>query len=246
MIKLFFFLLLFSCANSHKENHENHKWSYEGKSSAYHWSELSKDNHACKDGGTQTPINLVFKKAKELDDDIDFEYEKSKAEIFNNGHTVEFDFKEDNYIEINDEKFHLKQMHFHTKSEHALDGMFYPGELHLVHVSKKGKLAVVGIFLTIDDEDKSPFKFFEKIPEESKKGETTKIDISKFISKSNPHFYYKGSLTTPPCTEDVNWVIFDRPIKVNQSDLSRFMNFYPHNDRNIQKINKHKVFHSKK
>lgn len=238
MTKYLFFFLLIACAGHDKEHH----WGYDGKS----WASLSQESQVCEDGGLQTPIDLVFKEARELDDDIDFKYKKSKAEVYNNGHTIEFDFKKENLIEIEDKKFHLKQMHFHTKSEHALDGMFFPGELHLVHVSDKGELAVVGIFLTVDYQNKSEFKFFDHIPKPSKRGKEVELNLSKFLKDSNPHFYYKGSLTTPPCTENVHWIVFDKALKVNHDDFKKFQNFYHHNDRHVQKINKHKVYHSRK
>jgi carbonic anhydrase len=237
-ISLLLLSFLYSCSTH---------WTYEGKSSAYEWGKISRDFKSCDLGTHQSPINLDLALAKTVDEVITFHYSPhTNTTIWNNGHTIEFDFEGKNYISIGGEKFYLRQMHAHAKSEHSLNNLFFPGELHFVHLSDRGKLAVVGFFIQLKSEEKDMIHLFSLIPDEGEKIYQQDFDLTKIIPKDTQHFYYEGSLSTPPCTEDVHWIIFDKPLLLSESDWERFKRYYSHNDRPLQKMREHQLKHSNK
>lgn len=226
---------LVSCSSVH--------WGYQGAESPSHWSELSSEYKKCELGKYQSPINLKFKNSIAKEHEVNFYYHPTPAKIVNNGHTIEFDLEEDNFLMIDENKYKLIQFHFHDPSEHTIEGVHYPAELHLVHKSKTGKLAVVGIVLEIGN-GKELDHIFDKVPEVSKTEHVDSLHLEKLTSKSNAHFYYKGSLTTPPCSEDVSWIVLDKHLKINQNQLKKFTAYYLDNNRPVQAVNKREVFHS--
>lgn len=234
-----FILLIVSCSS-----HQKH-WGYEGETSPENWAQIHKDYQACAAGEYQTPVNLNRSKSLEHDEVVEFDYHKSPAEIINNGHTIQFNFKEKNFLKINNKKYELKQFHFHHQSEHTLGGKYYPGEMHFVHVSEDGKLAVVGLFLEYAKSREGAEKFFSKIPALNESSSHQSVDLSRFIGSRREHFYYQGSLTTPPCSENVHWIVFDQPLEIDQADFAGFTKIYPRNNRTLQAFKKHKVFHSR-
>lgn len=232
-----FMLFLFSCS-SHVH------WGYQGEIAPENWAKLHKDYQACSSGQYQTPINLVKASSDIQDDDIEFNYQKSPALLINDGHTIQFNLEQKNTISINGKVFELKQFHFHHQSEHTLNGRMYPGELHLVHVSEEGHLAVVGFFLEYRLSGEVVETFFSKVPVEGSSVKDENIDLQKIIEQQEAHYFYQGSLTTPPCTEGVQWVVFDRPLPVDKADFMNFVKLYPKTNRNVQALKRHKVYHT--
>ena len=125
---------------------------------------------------------------------INIDYHDDYAEVLNDGHTIKEKFKKSNHIEINNHKYYLNQLHFHAHSEHSLDGIYYPLEIHLVHQSLLGELAVVALLVEISSKKKNEYGFFKNID----KGKTF-VKLSKISNMTRGFFYYEGSLTTPPC-----------------------------------------------
>ena len=158
-------LFLLSGCSSH--------WSYDGQSSPDHWAELSTDYGRCKSGKTQSPIDLKHSTSVTLKDSIKLNYQKSHAKVINNGHTIEFDLEDENTITYNGKKFKLLQFHFHADSEHTINGKHAPAELHLVHKSNDGQLAVIGVLINVIDRE-TDIDFFDRLP-------TTKEKLSKIV-----------------------------------------------------------------
>lgn len=227
--------VLVSCSTPH--------WGYKGSESPSHWSELSAEYKKCEVGHKQSPINLSIKSSKARDHEVKFYYHPTPAKIVNNGHTIEFDLEEDNFLMIDENKYKLIQFHFHDPSEHSIEGVHYPAELHLVHKSKLNELAVVGIVLEIGN-GKELDHIFDLIPGQFNTAHIDNLHLEKFISSSNSHFYYEGSLTTPPCSENVKWVVLDKHLKVNKDQLTKFKAYYLDNNRPIQPDFSREVFHS--
>lgn len=230
-------LLNFAC-----QSHNSH-WGYTGKEAPDFWGELDQSYRSCKDGTHQSPINLTTKNAKQMHQPLSFNYHNSTAEVINNGHTIEVDFTEKNFVELDAVKYFLKQLHFHSHSEHSLDGNYYPAEVHFVHKSVKGDLLVVGIFIELG-ESEDEIGLFEHIPASAKAKEKTNIRLDAIKQMAHSHFYYQGSLTTPPCTENVHWIIMDKHIFVKKEQLSKFKAFYTNNYRPVQKTKDHVLYHS--
>jgi len=254
-------LCLLSCKNNrledhldtsvlvHQKNETTKHWSYEGESSPEHWAEIEK-NSDC-DGKKQSPVNIIdvdsrYVSEKNLNLKIDYNSKTIINDIINNGHTVQFDFELGDSILHNNEVFNLKQIHFHEPSEHTIDGIRFPIEIHLVHINKTGEFTVLSI-LGKEGKEHLNFEFLEFfLPLENGKTKTIgkPFDLNSiFPSNTKDYYNYRGSLTTPPCTETVNWIVFKQPIILSLSQVLKLKNNMPLNNyRNEQPLNNREVF----
>ncbi len=246
-------LILVSCKQSKKETHSNNTlhenekhWSYSGETSPEHWIEIEK-NSDC-DGKHQSPINIINKDANSIatKGDLKTLYAPTTliSEVKNNGHSIQFDFEEGDSISYKNEIYYLKQIHFHEPSEHKINGIIYPIEIHLVHLSKTGKITVLGI-LGEEGNESQLFEFFESflpLKNGAKKDIHHNIDLSSLLLDKKHYYSYSGSLTTPPCTEGVNWIIFKEPIILSVDEVLKLKNNMPINNfRNEQPLNDREV-----
>lgn len=228
--------LKFSLAD---EAHHKPSWSYDGKSGPKHWGELDPSFSMCSQGKAQSPINLQGGIRKELPK-IKFNYRPSPLHIVNNGHTIQFNYEKGSTVQIGSKTYELLQFHFHTPSEHKISGKSYPLEVHLVHQDSQGKLAVIGVL--IDEGTKHPFLsiLWTSLPSHSKKEEKLSqvlINAEGLLPSDTGYFKYSGSLTTPPCSEDVAWHVMTRPIEISEAQVLKFQSFFDHNARPVQSIN---------
>ncbi len=231
-------------------------WSYTGETGPEHWEQFAK---IAKSGIRQSPIDLITDKSITPINltPVDFRYQDSVFTLNNNGHTVQADCDaENNSVLINGHHYALLQFHFHAKSEHLIDGKDYPMEVHLVHIisdkqedapppvaaSKPAQksLAVVGVMIKEGKENPFIKNLWKKIPEA--KG----TPVHYFITGQNANallpplgkrsFYrYNGSLTTPPCTENVLWTVMNEPIEFSKEQIEAFTKLYKKNNRPAQK-----------
>jgi len=227
---------------------ESKHWTYEGETGPEHWVEIEKQSDC--DGKQQSPINII---------DVDVEDDNSLKpitifyssnvkvhDVTNNGHSIQYNFEKGDYITINDEKHELKQIHFHEASEHTINGIRYPLEMHLVHVSKNNKITVLAV-MAKEGESSEPFNFLENyLP--VKNGQTkqinTNFDLNLNLPKNKEYYMYGGSLTTPPCTEGVSWYIFKTPITISLNQVKQLQKLMPLNNyRNEQPMNGRVVKH---
>ncbi len=234
LIILFSVVLFFQCTH-------HSIWSYDKTTDEKHWAQLSNAYLNCSSGKRQSPINLSSKKSTHSKHNFQLKYHPSNVDIINNGHTVEFDLEEKNYLILHNIKFELVQFHWHSQSEHTVEGRHFPLELHLVH-KNKNNIAVLGVLVDIIEEDRKPH-FFDNIPAIGKH-QKTRVDLSQLIPQSKSHYYYQGSLTTPPCTEGVQWIVFDQHIKVSRKQLQKFTFFYDHNFRKTQPSYSRNIFYN--
>ncbi len=232
--------------NSSALNHTQKHWSYAGETDSKHWAEIEKDSEC--DGEFQSPINIVSidavidKDLKPLD--IHYAPNTKIKEVENNGHSIQYNFKEGDYINYKGDRFDLKQIHFHESSEHTINGIRYPLVIHMVHTNAKGKYLVLAV-MAKEGKASASFNFLENyLPLE--KGEIKTIDtffnLNLNLPKNKEYYNYIGSLTTPPCTEGVNWFIFKEPITVSLEQIKTLRNLIPLNNfRNEQPLNGRKV-----
>jgi len=214
------------------------------------WSEIAPD----ASGFFQTPVNLTGPTV-DLSEVVEWHYEPTVvAKVFNNGHTVEalYNASAANHVNIGDEEFELEQFHFHSESEHAIDGVLSDAELHLVHQHEHGGLTVLGILLQVqaDAPDNPAFAavFNELVNLEESGSEvfpTTPIDAGALLPGNTSGYFYQGSLTTPPGTEGVNFFVFSTPVIISQAQLDAYRavanhdpdhDFFPGN-RPLQALN---------
>ena len=195
----------------------------------------------CGEAHRQSPIQII--KGKKKTHQISFNYMKSHEVVLNLGHTVELKYDEGSNITLDKKNYQLIQMHFHTPSEHWIKKKKFIMEAHLVHQSSDGNYAVVAVLFEEGIENDFLSKFIKDIPEK-KETETEKnqsIQIADILPKEKAFFMYSGSLTTPPYTEGVRWLIFQMSQKctLQQSDAIKKVEGF--NARNLQKLNHRKV-----
>lgn len=210
-------------------------WSYEDPD---HWGndEAAK---TCAVGSQQSPVDLT-KGVRASIDTLKIAWKPQAFRIVNNGHTFQADAKPGaGGITIGGEKFDLLQFHFHTPSEHALDGKRTAMEVHFVHKHASGRLAVVGVFLVAGKALPALTELLKTAPREEGGADLAKaIDPASFLPGKRGFYRYEGSLTTPPCSETVDWNVFDTPVTVAAADIEAFKKAFPMNARPLQSINR--------
>lgn len=219
--------------------HDVH-WTYDGEHGPDHWGELSPEWAKCSTGHSQTPIDINTNHADAIGlDDVVFHYHPLQSKILNNGHTIQVNMPEGDAIEVDGDYYELAQFHFHSPSEHRLNGQQFPMELHLVHKNSKGNLAVVGIFLEEGPETSALAPVFSSMSLKAgqEKPISVPLDASGFIPADHELLRYSGSLTTPPCSEGVRWVVFTHAVSVSAAQMAAFRTLYENNARPIQALN---------
>jgi carbonic anhydrase len=216
-------------------------WDYEHEQS---WGTLTNDYHLCKDGKHQSPINIGLNQLDLNEEGLKFNYHHSSTIVNNNGHSIQYNLQETNYITYLGKKYDLLQVHFHAHSEHAIQGEFAPLEAHLVHKSKDGELAVVA-FLIDQGSENDLNGIFQNSPMIGGKG-IKNLHLEKINKVSPKHYSYEGSLTTPPCSEGVHWIVMAKRFHITKSHLDAFKKYYDHNYRSLQPLNGREVHFSMK
>jgi carbonic anhydrase len=217
-------------------------WSYQGETNPTNWSKLSRDFATCDIGQDQSPIDIQGA-AKGEPVQIAFNYKSSPLAVTNNGHSIQVNYAPGSTISIDGDEYQLLQFHFHTPSEHQIAGKAAAMEVHLVHRNAAGKLAVVGVMMNEGKEDRSIDKIWSAIPPSGQTNTVSNstIDAASLLPANKSYYSYTGSLTTPPCSEGVNWTVLKEPITVSTAQIQEFKKLYPLNARPIRSTNARKV-----
>jgi carbonic anhydrase len=168
---------------------------------------------------------------------LDITYGTTTGEIFNNGHTIEVETEGANSLVLDGVVYELSQFHFHTPSEHRVLGFGYDMEMHLVHTSAPGTNAVVAVFLARGTSSGPLAPVFAALPNELNVKEPLPalFNPATFLPRSSAHYRYVGSLTTPPCTEGVQWVVMTDPVTISDEDIAQFAERIHFNARLVQR-----------
>jgi len=208
-------------------------------------SELDADSNVCSIGSQQSPIDIGDTIRAQLPP-LRIAWSRKADTIVNNGHTIQVNFGEGSSLRVGNEPFALVQFHFHRPSEHRLGGKSYPMEVHFVHRHASGKLAVVGVLMTAGRANLSFNKVVTTMP--PKEGPAVPadagIDPNRFLPARRSYFRYEGSLTTPPCSETVAWLLLTQPMQVAEADIDAFARLYANNSRPTQKLDRRFVLRS--
>ena len=214
-------------------------WGYEAENGPEVWGQLRPEYRLCSAGIHQSPIDLVNPTPAKLSP-ITFNYQSTSLNIRNTGNTIEAAYPKGSWIEVDGTKYHLLQFHFHAPSEHTVEGNLSDMEIHLVHESEEGSLAVIGGLIKSGSINTVFNSFWHYLPSVS--GESRQINeviLNAFdLLPSTKHTYrYNGSLTTPPCSEDVKWFVLTTPIEMSQSQIAAFKAIMSGNNRPVQPLN---------
>lgn len=214
-------------------------WGYEGHGGPAHWGEISKHYHACKDGKAQSPIDIhASKTGKPVP--IHFSYKGTAKDIVNNGHTIQVNMNKGSSITVNGKTYELLQFHFHAPSEHTINGKPADMVAHLVHKSADGKLAVIGVLMKKGKENKAMSVFWKHMPAQANGHMNLKVQYAAqdLLPKNHAYYNYSGSLTTPPCTEGVNWMVMANPVEISSAQVQQFSSVMRHgNARPVNPLN---------
>lgn len=228
-------LAAFGC----KKSSEAH-WSYEGDHGPAHWGEMKSEFASCKIGQKQSPIDIkTTDTRKEALPAIEFNYKKGPARALNNGHTVQVNFDPGNFIEIEGRKYNLAQFHFHAPAEEKVNGEQFELVAHLVHKNDQGELAVVGVLFEVGDPNESLQRFWPYLPREENKEAALPVEINPadLLPEARGYYTYEGSLTTPPCSEGVRWLVLKTPVSISERQKDAFRAIYRNNNRPVQPLN---------
>ena len=246
-------------------------WTYTGETGAEHWGSLAKEYSLCGSGRVQSPIDIDGSVSANSFD-LNFSYQDVPLQILNNGHTIQINYSteshdEDSNVYINGEKhalpsaiqynsglsisgeyYKLLHVNFHSPSEHHVDGKPYAMEAHFVHMNSQGQHAVVGVTMKRGSTNRFLDQLWSHMPT-TKSGPNTISGVSVNAHDLLPHrksyYHYRGSLTTPPCSEGVRWFVLKESIEVSDAQVERFLSVIGHNARPVQPINHRPLIRTK-
>jgi carbonic anhydrase len=223
-------------------------WSYEGEHGPDHWAALDPAYALCAKGMAQSPIDIT-KVGEGTGNNLKLDYGTTSlqishhehvSELVDNGHTIQVTVEEGSTLTTARNTYRLRQFHFHTPSEHTFDGKYLPMEAHFVHQSADGRLAVVAVLFAEGPANENLAKLISNFP--AAKGQSAnlpaeKLDLNLQLPAKKAAYTYIGSLTTPPCSEDVEWIVFRDPMPASREQLSAFAARLQPNNRPIQPLN---------
>jgi carbonic anhydrase len=223
-------------------------WHYEGSEGPVNWGKLAPAFAACGEGRSQSPIDIVKPSRGAAPEarlalppaQLRIVHHEHLADGINNGHTIQINYAGADTLALGDAKYSLAQYHFHAPSEHTVDGKHVPMEMHLVHKAGDGKLAVVGVFIREGAHNKAFDPVWSNLP--AQKGVETHypmvtVDVDALLPSVRSSYRYDGSLTTPPCSEGVKWVVMTTPIELSREQIGAFTKLITGNNRPTQPLN---------
>ncbi len=218
---------------------EKPHWGYTGQVGPEHWGELDATFSACASGKNQSPIDLSAMIESELAP-LAFNYKAEGNEILNNGHSIQINYKPGSTISFNGRTFELKQFHFHSPSENTIEGRSFPLEAHFVHADADGNLAVLAVMYNEGKENAELAKAWAHMPVKAEEQTSLpeNIDATLLLPASKEYYRFNGSLTTPPCTEGVWWLVMKSSDTVLKEQIEKFTHAMHHpNNRPVQPVN---------
>ncbi len=218
-------------------------WGYEGSSGPAHWGDLSPGYATCKVGMIQSPVDISHTVKANLGSH-EFDYRDSPLRIINNGHTIQVNINSESSMRINGKTYNVLQFHFHSPSENTKDGHPFGMEVHLVHKNDAGELAVVGVFMKQGMENPFIATLWKNLPDSinhEKIVASVQVNPAELLPANGSYYHFSGSLTTPPCSEGVQWYVMKSPIEVSAEQIQKFVSLVGHNARPVQALHDRSV-----
>jgi len=220
-----------------KEHHDVH-WSYEGDGAPGKWGSLKSEYATCDSGKSQSPIDISSASGTALAP-LMVDYKPTAVNLVNNGHTIQQNYAPGSSITVDGKKFNLLQFHFHSPSEHTIDGK--PANLvaHLVHKADDGQLGVIGVLFKKGTENPVVKTLWNDMPMEmktEKMNDAAMINAADLLPSNLAYYNYSGSLTTPPCSEGVNWMVLTNQVEASEEQVAKFTGVFPLSVRPTQPL----------
>jgi carbonic anhydrase len=230
-------------AASAAQAHTSH-WSYEGDTGPAGWGSLSPEFVACAEGATQSPIDIVSASAaaaslKSGSATLGIDPHERVTDVVDNGHTIQANCVGTGSVTLGGKAFDLVQFHFHSPSEHTIDGKSFPMEMHLVHKSADDSLAVVGVLIEEGHDNAAFDSLWAHLP--AAEGQDVRLPelaavVDHLLPAKRDFYRYDGSLTTPPCSEGVKWLVMKTPIALSHEQIAKFRAVIHDNNRPTQQL----------
>ena len=218
---------------------ETSHWSYEGQDGPTHWAELAPDFSACSAGKNQSPVNITGAIDGNLPE-LSISYQPGGSEVINNGHTIQVNYLPGSFITVDGTDYELRQFHFHSPSENLIESQQYPMEVHFVHTDVNANLAVLAVMFSRGEENPALKTIWQTMSEEVNSAATLMHQVSagELIPEDRSYFRFNGSLTTPPCSEGVTWIVLQHTDDASDAQLNAFLQTLHHtNNRPVQPLN---------
>lgn len=216
-------------------------WDYEGNNGPKTWGQLQPDFAQCANGQRQSPINIDDANTLQGPAEaLEFNYTPSNATVVNNGHTIQVDVQGENALVVRGSRYRLVQFHFHTPAEEQINGKRAAMVVHLVHRNDEGQLAVVAVMLEPGAANPMIDKVWTYMPLDAKdrvRMPPGLLNLNELLPADQRYYQFMGSLTTPPCSEGVLWMVLKSPVQISPAQLKLFTQLYPMNARPVQAIN---------
>jgi carbonic anhydrase len=222
-----------ACAGEHAH------WTYSGAEGPEHWGGLDAAYSACASGRNQSPVDLTGMVEGELPA-LRLSYQPGGQEVVNNGHTVQINYAPGSTLEVDGHSFELKQFHFHAPSENVIEGKPFPMEAHFVHADAAGNLAVISVMFKVGAGNAELAKAWAQMPEAAggKHALAAPVSATALLPAGHDYYRFNGSLTTPPCSEGVVWLVMKDTATASQAQVEKFMHAMHHpNNRPVQPLN---------
>lgn len=241
-------LACLATASEHQNPAHPPHWSYDKADGPARWGELHSDWAICASGRSQSPIDLrdttpgasagplAFSNAPTR---LTVAHQTHVVDALDNGHTIQVTMDVGDTLHIGEKDFQLLQYHFHSPSEHTVEGRHFPMEMHMVHRNDAGDLAVIGVLVEAGEHNAAFDAVWENLPDtpgEEVHLENVDIDVDDLLPRNLRSWRYRGSLTTPPCSESVQWIVLQEPIELDLQQIDKFRKIFPHNNRPVQPL----------
>ena len=225
---------------AYAEEHSAHHWSYTGETGPEHWGSEDPAFATCGIGKHQSPINIEKTVVKDLPE-LKFDYKDVALKVTDTGHSFQVNAASGSGgVTIGEEHYDFLQVHFHEPSEEQVHGQPYSMVAHIVHKNARGELAVVAVLIRTGKANEFLKPIFDNFPakgtaETVVAGKT--VNVGKLLPAHHGYYTFDGSLTTPPCTENVRWFVLKMPVEMSAAQLKTFTARYAHNARPTQPLN---------
>jgi len=218
-------------------NADSAHWAYEGDEGPQNWAKISPEFATCETGHNQSPINIETALRAELKPLKAFQRFPA-SDVVNNGHTIQVNFKPGNILALDGVLYQMKQVQFHTPSENTIHGKSYPLEVQFVHADVKGNLAVLAVMFEEGKANDALGRVWQQMPVSAGAPVALKSRVlpSQLISQNSSYFRFSGSLTTPPCSEGVSWVVLKTPMTASVAQIEAFKKVIQQNNRPVQEL----------
>jgi carbonic anhydrase len=214
-------------------------WDYRGPHGAAHWGALDAAYQSCTHGRVQSPIDIRDAKPAALPS-LEFAYGSIAPALVHNGHTIQVNVREGQTLRVGDRRYELLQFHFHTPSEERVQGRPAAMVAHFVHKDAEGKLGVVAALIEPGKPNPGFEALLNNLPQRAGQTVTVEglnVDLAGMLPGARRYWEFEGSLTTPPCSEGVHWMVLMQPVTVSIGAIRQFRRLFPANARPVQPLN---------